>query len=77
MIKLDRQGQVVTLAMMIAGIVLSRKGQLSEMSSEIPTTTQERSVEMRMRRWVKESWMWYTCPLPVKFWKFCAICLWC
>ena len=53
MLKLDHQGQVVTLAMMIAGIVLSRKAQLSVMSSEIPTTTQEQSVEMRMRRWVK------------------------
>jgi hypothetical protein len=54
MMKLDHQGQVVTLAMMIAGIVLSRKAQLSEMSSEIPTATQEKSVEMRMRRWVKD-----------------------
>ena len=51
--KLDHQGQVVTLAMMIAGIVMSRKAQLSEMSSEIPTETKEKSVEMRMRRWVK------------------------
>lgn len=54
MLKLDHQGQVVTLAMMIAGIVLSRKAQLSEMSSEIPTETKEKSVEMRMRRWVKD-----------------------
>jgi rhodanese-related sulfurtransferase len=54
MMKLDHQGQVVTLAMMIAGIVLSRKAQLSVMSSEIPTATQEKSVEMRMRRWVKD-----------------------
>ena len=53
MMKLDHQGQVVTLAMMIAGIVMSRKAQLSVMSSEIPTETQEKSVEMRMRRWVK------------------------
>lgn len=45
----------MTLAMMIAGIVLSRKAQLSEMSSEIPTATQEQSVEMRMRRWVKDA----------------------
>ncbi len=55
MLKLDHQGQVVTLAMMVAGIVLSRKAQLSEMSSEIPTATQEQSVEMRMRRWVKDA----------------------
>ena len=52
--KLDHQGQVVTLAMMISGIVMSRKAQLSGMSSEIPTETKEKSVEMRMRRWVKD-----------------------
>ena len=54
MMKMDHQGQVVTLAMMIAGIVLSRKAQLSAMSAEIPTKTKEKSIEMRMRRWVKE-----------------------
>ena len=54
MIKLDHQGQVVTLAMMITGIVMSRNAQLSVMSSEIPTKTKEKSIEMRMRRWVKE-----------------------
>lgn len=54
MLNLDHQGQVVTLAMMIAGIVLSRKAQLSAMSSEIPTQTQEESIEMRLRRWVKD-----------------------
>ena len=54
MLKLDHQGQVVTLAMMISGIVLSRKAQLSAMSSEIPTQTQEESIEMRLRRWVKD-----------------------
>lgn len=53
--KLDHQGQVVTLAMMIAGIVMSRKAQLSVMSSEIPGETQEKSIEMRMRRWVKDN----------------------
>jgi len=53
MMKLDHQGQVVTLAMMISGIVMSRNAQLSAMSSEIPTKTKEKSVEMRMRRWVK------------------------
>jgi hypothetical protein len=52
--KLDHQGQVVTLAMMISGLVMSRKAQLSAMSSEIPTKTKEKSVEMRMRRWVKD-----------------------
>jgi len=53
MLKLDHQGQVVTLAMMIAGIVMSRNAQLSAMSSEIPTDTQEKSIEMRLRRWVQ------------------------
>lgn len=54
MMKLDHQGQVVTLAMMISGIVMSRNAQLSAMSSEIPTETKEKSIEMRMRRWVKD-----------------------
>jgi len=54
MMKMDHQGQVVTLAMMISGIVMSRNAQLSAMSAEIPTDTKEKSVEMRMRRWVKE-----------------------
>jgi hypothetical protein len=52
--KMDHQGQVVTLAMMITGIVMSRNAQLSMMSSEVPTQTKEKSVEMRMRRWVKD-----------------------
>jgi len=55
MMKLDHQGQVVTLAMMISGIVMSRNAQLSAMSSEIPTKTKEKSIEMRMRRWVKDA----------------------
>ena len=54
MMKLDNQGQVVTLAMMISGIVMSRNAQLSAMSSEIPSATKEKSIEMRMRRWVKD-----------------------
>jgi hypothetical protein len=54
MMKLDHPGQVVTLAMMISGIVMSRNAQLSAMSSEIPVETKEKSIEMRMRRWVKE-----------------------
>ena len=36
MMKLAHPGQVVTLAMMISGIVMSRNAQLSVMSSEIP-----------------------------------------
>jgi hypothetical protein len=54
MLKLDHQGQVVTLAMMISGIVMSRNAQLSVMSSEIPVEAKEKSIEMRMRRWVKD-----------------------
>lgn len=54
MMKLEHQGQVVTLAMMITGIVMSRNAQLSVMSSEIPTDAKEQSTEMRMRRWVKD-----------------------
>lgn len=46
-------GHTVTLAMMIAGIVMSKKAQLSEMSSEIPTAAKDKSIEMRLRRWVK------------------------
>ena len=55
MMKLSHQGQVVTLAMMISGIVLSRNAQLSMMSSEIPSERKEKSIEMRMRRWVKDT----------------------
>lgn len=54
MMKLGHQGQVVTLAMMISGIILSRNAQLSLMSSEIPSERKEKSIEMRMRRWVKD-----------------------
>lgn len=46
-------GHTMTLAMMITGIVLSKKAQLSEMSSEIPSAAKDKSIEMRLRRWVK------------------------
>lgn len=46
-------GHTITLAMMITGIVLSKKAQLSEMSSEIPSAAKDKSIEMRLRRWVK------------------------
>jgi hypothetical protein len=52
-VKNQHPGHTLTLAMMIAGIVMSRKAQLSEMSSEIPTKAKDKSVEMRLRRWVK------------------------
>jgi hypothetical protein len=54
MLKLDHQGQVARLGMMISGIILSRNAQRSVMSSEVPTETKEKSIEMRMRRWVKD-----------------------
>ena len=53
MVKLHHPGHVVTLAMMIAGIVMSKKAQLSEMSNEVPARAKDKSIEMRMRRWVK------------------------
>ncbi len=37
-LRLFHQGHVVTLAMMISGIVLSGKAQLSQMSAEIPVS---------------------------------------
>lgn len=52
-IKGQKQGHVTTLAMMIAGIVLSHKAQLAVMSGEVPADAKETSIEMRMRRWVK------------------------
>ena len=36
-VKDQHPGHTITLAMMITGIVLSKKAQLSEMSSEIPS----------------------------------------
>jgi hypothetical protein len=50
---MDHQGHVVTLAMMISGIVMGHKAQLSVMSAEVPGAAKEKSTEMRMRRWVK------------------------
>ena len=47
---------MVTLAMMITGIVLSRNAQLSQMSSEVPVVAaKDKSVEMRLRRWMKNT----------------------
>jgi hypothetical protein len=53
LVKLSHPGHVATLAMMITGIVLSKKAQVSEMSSEVPSLAKDKSIEMRMRRWVK------------------------
>lgn len=53
MLKLSHPGHLVTLAMMIAGIVTSRKAQLSSVSAETRTKAKDKSTEMRLRRWVK------------------------
>jgi len=55
MIKIEPRGHLVTLAMMIAGIVTGWNAQLSAMSSEIDVAAKEKSIEMRLRRWVKHS----------------------
>ena len=55
MITIEPRGHLVTLAMMIAGIVTGRNAQLAAMSSEIDVAAKEKSVEMRLRRWVKRS----------------------
>jgi hypothetical protein len=52
MIKLSHPGHLVTLAMMIAGIVVSRNAQLSSVSAETATKAKDKSNEMRLRRWV-------------------------
>jgi len=54
-LRMFHQGHGVTLAMMITGIVLSGKAQLSAMRAEVPDTAKEQSLEMRMRRWVKHA----------------------
>ncbi|MFC1997854.1 IS4 family transposase [Chloroflexota bacterium] len=55
MMEMDHQGHLVTLAMMITGIVIGRNAQLSAMSTEVPVSVKEKSIEMRLRRWVKHS----------------------
>ena len=53
MMEMDHQGHQVTLAMMITGIVMGRNAQLSAMSTEVPVKAKEKSIEMRLRGWVK------------------------
>lgn len=48
-----KQNQVVVLAMMVAGIVLGKKAQLSEMSLHIPHSAKPDSIAKRFRRLVK------------------------
>ena len=52
-LRMFHQGYIVTLAMMIAGIVMGKKAQLSMMSAEIPYRAKDKSIEKRMRRFVK------------------------
>ncbi len=52
-LRMFHQGYIVTLAMMIAGIVLGKKAQLSAMSAEIPYSAKDRSIEKRMSRFVQ------------------------
>ena len=52
MTKTYHEGHMVTLAMMIAGLVLSHNAQLSALSADIPGKAKEKSIEMRLRRWV-------------------------
>lgn len=54
-LRMFHQGHLVTLAMMITGIVMSRKAQLSEMSAEVPHPAKDASIEMRMRRFVQHA----------------------
>lgn len=53
LMKEEKQGHVVTLAMMISGIVQGKKAHLSAMSSEVPYSAKDASIEARMKRFVK------------------------
>ena len=43
-LKMFHQGYTVTLAMMITGIVMGKKAQLSVMSAEIPHNAKDKSI---------------------------------
>jgi hypothetical protein len=76
----QKQGHVVTLAMMITGIVMSKKAQLSVMSSEVPHLAKTESVEKRMHRFVKnqqvDAQVCITCPLLRHWLPPCAVNHW-
>jgi hypothetical protein len=55
MMGLAHQGHIQTLALMITGIVIGRNAQLSKISEEAPVEAKDKSTEMRLRRWVKNS----------------------
>jgi len=48
------EGHMITLAKMIAGIVIGRNAQLSALSADIPGDAKDKSIEMQLRRWVKD-----------------------
>lgn len=54
-LRMFHQGYVVTLAMMITGIVMGKKAQLSVMSAEIPYRAKDKSIEKRMSRFVQHN----------------------
>ncbi len=54
MTKMYHEGHMVTLAKMIAGLVLSGNAQLSALSADMPDNAKDKSIEMRLRRWVKD-----------------------
>ncbi len=55
MVTFHREGHLVTLAMMVSGLVVGKNAQLSAISAEVPAKAKEKSIEMRLRRWVKHS----------------------
>ena len=55
MLELSHQGHILTLALMISGIVTGRNAQLSKISEEVLVEAKDKSTEMRLRRWVKNS----------------------
>lgn len=48
-----KEGHYVTLSMMVAGLVLGKKANLSKMSAEIPHKSKDASIEKRMARFTR------------------------
>jgi hypothetical protein len=55
MLSLSHRGHILTLAMLIAGIVTNRKAQFLAVSAETATKTKDKSIKMRLSRWVKHN----------------------
>jgi hypothetical protein len=47
---MHHQGHVVSLAMMITGIVMSKKAQLAAMSSKVPVAAKDESIDTSLFR---------------------------